>query len=532
MELPPSPWGVTYSAILTIFLALTVIAFISGRRRPNLPPGPRQWPIIGNLNLIGALPHRSIKKLSQKYGPLMQLQFGSFPVVVGSSVSIARLFPKTHDLAFAGRPNTSSGEITAYNRCGITWSIYGPHWRLARKMCASELFSPRRFDSFEHIRSAELRGLLRRLFDAAGEPLLLKDYFSIHSFNVISRMVLGRRYLDPTDEDQLKPPPPVSEEEFKRLMDELFILNGVLNFGDFIPWLNFLDLQGYIRRMKALTVNFDPFFEHVLDEHISLRVKERVNFSPNDMVDVLLQFAEDPSLEVKLDKNSLKGLIQNIIAYSEFLFPDLIAGGTETSAVTVEWAMSELLRKPQIMKKATEELDSVIGEERWVEEKDAQDLPYIEAIVKETLRLHPVVPLLIPRQAREDVVVDGYDILAGTRVLVNTFAIQRDTTIWEDPDEFLPERFLGRDVDVKGHHFELLPFGSGRRMCPGYTVGLRVIQSSLANILHGFNWRLPDGIKAEELSTEEIFGLTMPKKVPLVAVAEPRLPPQMYRICY
>ncbi|KAI0494547.1 hypothetical protein KFK09_024685 [Dendrobium nobile] len=519
MELPPSPW-LTYSAILTLFLALFVIAFISGRRRRNLPPGPRQWPIIGNLNLIGALPHRSIQKLSQKYGPLMQLQFGSFPVVVGSSVSMARLFLKTHDLAFAGRPNTSSGKITAYNRCGITWSTYGPHWRLARKMCASELFSPRRIDSFEHIRSAELRGLLRRLFDAAGEPLLLKDYLSIHSFNVISRMVLGRRYLDPTDEDQLKPPPPVSEEEFKRLMDELFILNGVLNIGDFIPWLNFLDLQGYIRRMKALTLNFDPFFEHVLDEHISRRVKERDNFSPKDMVDVLLQFAEDPSLEVKLDRNSLKGLIQ-----------DLIAGGTETSAVTVEWAMSELLRKPQIMKKATEELDCVIGRERWVEEKDAQDLPYIEAIVKETLRLHPVVPLLIPRLAREDVVIDGYDIRAGTRVLVNTFAIQRDPTIWEEPDEFLPERFLGRDIDVKGHQFELLPFGSGRRMCPGYAVGLRVIQSSLANILHGFNWRLPDGIKAEELSTDEIFGLTTPKKVSLVAVAEPRLPPKMYRIC-
>lgn len=192
--------------------------------------------------------------------------------------------------------------------------------------------------------------------------------------------------------------------------------------------------------------------------------------------------------------------------------------------------MSELLKKPDIMRKAAEELDRVIGRERWAEEKDAQHLPYIEAIIKETMRLHPVAPMLVPRQAREDVVIDGYDIPAGTRVLVNMFTIYRDPSIWEDPDEFYPERFLGLEIDVKGHDFELLPFGSGRRMCPGYTLGIKVILSSLANILHGFNWRLPDGMKAEELSMDEIFGLSTPRKVPLVAVAEPRLPLQMYNV--
>ncbi|KAI0494548.1 hypothetical protein KFK09_024686 [Dendrobium nobile] len=519
MELPPSPW-LTYSAILAVLLTLIVKTMIKGgRRRPNLPPGPRSWPIIGNLNLIGALPHRSIHELSKKYGPLMQLQFGSFPVVVGSSVSMARLFLKTHDLTFAGRPKTAAGNYTAYNYSDITWSPYGPYWRQARKMCITELFSPRSLDSYEHIRSAELRGLLRCLFDAAGKPLLVKDHLSTLSLNVISRMVFGRRYLDPTAEDKAAPPPPVSPEEFKRMLDELFLLNGVLNIGDSIPWLNFLDLQGYIRRMKAVGKKLDRFMEHVLDEHIARRVKEGENFSPRDMVDVLIQFAENPTLDVKLNRSSLKAFSQ-----------DLIAGGTESSAVTVEWAISELLRKPHVMKKATEELDRVIGRERWVEEKDVQNLPYIEAIMKETMRLHPVAPMLVPRLAREDVVIDGYDIPAGTRILVNMFTIYRDPSIWEEPDEFRPERFLGLEIDVKGHDFELLPFGSGRRMCPGYTLGLRVIQSSLANILHGFSWRLPDGVKVEQLSMDEIFGLSTPKKVPLVAVAEPRLPLQMYDI--
>lgn len=206
----------------------------------------------------------------------------------------------------------------------------------------------------------------------------------------------------------------------------------------------------------------------------------------------------------------------------------MIAGGTESSAVTVEWAISELLKRPEIIKKATEELDRVIGRERWLEEKEIQTLPYIEAIVKETMRLHPVAPMLVPRQTREDVTFNGYDIPAGTRVFVNVWTIGHDPAVWDNPDEFRPERFLEKSIDVKGHDFELLPFGSGRRMCPGYNLGLKVIQVSLANLLHGFNWRLPDGMKAADLSMEEIFGLSTPKKDPLQAVVEPRLPAHLY----
>lgn len=208
----------------------------------------------------------------------------------------------------------------------------------------------------------------------------------------------------------------------------------------------------------------------------------------------------------------------------------MIAGGTESSAVTVEWAISELLRKPEMFKKATEELDRVIGRDKWVEEKDIVNLPYIDAIAKETMRLHPVAPMLVPREAREDCKIDGYDILKGTRILVNVWTIGRDPTIWDSPDEFLPERFIGKPIDVKGHDFELLPFGSGRRMCPGYSLGLKVIQTSLANILHGFTWSLPGNMRTGDLNMEEIFGLSTPKKIPLVAVVEPRLPLQIYNV--
>lgn len=198
--------------------------------------------------------------------------------------------------------------------------------------------------------------------------------------------------------------------------------------------------------------------------------------------------------------------------------------------MTVEWAISELLRRPEIFRKATEELDRVIGKNRWVEEKDIQNLTYIEAIVKETMRMHPVAPMLVPRLAREDCQVNGYDIPKGARVLVNTWTIGRDPKLWDRPDEFDPDRFMDREIDVKGQDFELLPFGSGRRMCPGYSLGLKVIQSSLANLLHGFKWELPDNMKGDDLNMEEIFGLSTPRKFPLVAVVEPRLPGHVYSL--
>jgi cytochrome P450 len=204
---------------------------------------------------------------------------------------------------------------------------------------------------------------------------------------------------------------------------------------------------------------------------------------------------------------------------------DLIAGGTESSAVTVEWALSELLKKPEVFAKATEELDRVVGRSRWVTEKDIPSLPYVDAIVKETMRLHPVAPMLVPRLSREDTSIGGYDIPAGTRVLVSVWSIGRDPELWDAPEEFMPERFIGSRLDVKGQDYELLPFGSGRRMCPGYSLGLKVIQVSLANLLHGFEWKLPDGV---ELNMEEIFGLSTPRKFPLEAVVEPKLPAHLY----
>ncbi|XP_031267955.1 trimethyltridecatetraene synthase-like [Pistacia vera] len=504
-------WVVLATAWLAALVFLKRIT-TSWRQPLNSAPGPKPWPIIGNLNLIGPLPHQSLHKLAQKYGSIMQLKFGSFPVVVASSAEMAKLFLRTHDHIFASRPPTAAGKYTTYNYLNITWAPYGPYWRQGRKIYLRELFSSKRLESYEFIRVEELRAFVSRLYTSSGKPIVLKDHLSRFTLSIISRIVLGKKYFCESKSETSV----VTLEEFQEMLDNLFMLNGVLNIGDWIPWMDFLDLQGYVKRMKVLKKRFDRFHDHVFDEHRAKREGVK-DFEAKDMVDSLLRLADDPKLDAKLTSDSVKGFTQ-----------DLIAGGTDTSATTVEWAMSELLKQPELMKKATEELDRVIGRERWVEEKDIPQLPYIDAIMKETMRIHPVAVLLAPHLALEDCNVAGYHIRKGTRVFINSWSLGRDPSVWDAPEEFRPERFIGKAIDVKGQSFELLPFGSGRRMCPGYSLGLKMIQSSFANMLHGFNWKLPGNVKPEDISMEEVYGLATIRKFRLVADMEPRLPLHLY----
>ncbi|CAM0912419.1 unnamed protein product [Alopecurus aequalis] len=520
MEQPP--WTSFLAAVL--FLAATTTLLLRRRRmhtrRYRLPPGPKPWPVIGNLHLMGALPHRSIRDLSARYGPLMQLRFGSFPVVVGSSPAMARLLLQTHDAALAGRLRTAAGRYTAYDHSDMLWSPYGAHWRRLRRVCLSELFSTARLASYEHIRHDEVRALLRGLHVAAtsgsgqgsgrGALVVVREHLFTATLGMISRMVLAGKYVSSSASG-------MTPEKFRRTMDEFFFLNGALNVGDFVPWLARLDLQGYVGRMKRVGATLDAFMERVLDEHAERRRQLDGEGSPVGdpcMVDVLLELADGDRLE----RDCVKALTL-----------DLIAGGTNTNGVTLEWAMSELVRNPKMLATATKELDSVVGSNRLVTERDIMDLPYLKAVVKETLRMHPVGPLLAPHEALEDTSIGGYDIPAGTRVLVNVWAIARDDALWDTPEEFHPERFLGDiKVDVMGHDFELLPFGAGRRMCPGYNLGLKVVHICLANLLHTFAWRLPDGMAPELLRMDEMFGLTTSRKIPLEVFIKPKLSANLY----
>jgi cytochrome P450 len=292
----------TFAALLLATVAVITLFRHLTRPKLNLPPGPKPWPIIGNLNLLtGPLPHRNMHALVQKYGPIMQLKFGSFPVVVGSSVEMAEAVLKTNDVKLADRPKIAAGKYTTYNYSNITWSQYGPYWRQARKICLMEIFSPKRLDQFETVRVQELHALLRKLFVSAGKPINARDEFSDLSLSVISRLVLGKNYTVKTGNQKQY----MSPKEFKEMIDELFLLNGVLDIGDSIPWLAFLDLQGYIKRMKAVGQLFDGFLEYTLNEHQQRR-KGVKDYVPQDMMDILLQLSDDPNLEVQLDRTAVK----------------------------------------------------------------------------------------------------------------------------------------------------------------------------------------------------------------------------------
>lgn len=195
----------------------------------------------------------------------------------------------------------------------------------------------------------------------------------------------------------------------------------------------------------------------------------------------------------------------------------MFLGGSDTTSTTVEWTMTELVRNPAIMKKAQEEVRRIVGKKTKIEDSDVDQMDYMKCVIKETLRMHPAAPLLAPRETTSSVKLGGYDIPDKTLVYINAWAIQRDPEFWEMPEEFLPERFENNKVNFNGQDFQFIPFGSGRRKCPGIAFGLASTEHMVANLLYWFDWKLPtnDDASLQEIDMTEKFGLTVNKKVPL-----------------
>ncbi|XP_068634461.1 cytochrome P450 71A1-like [Aristolochia californica] len=286
------------------------------------------------------------------------------------------------------------------------------------------------------------------------------------------------------------------KRRFYRALHEAQMLLGAFFFSDVQPWLGWIDsVTGLRGRLRKNFIDMDYFFEEVITEHLDpMRTK------PNheDFIDVLLRSVK----ELDLTRDHVKGVLM-----------DLLIGGTDSSASVVEWAMAELIRKPSTMKKVQEEIRRVVGNEGKVEETHLTHLQYLRFVVKETLRLHPPTPYLIPRENKQHCRINGYDIFPKTRVIINALAVALDPDSWENPDEFQPERFKNVDIDYTGQDFQFLPFGAGRRGCPGVIFGVMTVELALANLLYSFDWELPGGM--EELSMEELYISVVQRKNPL-----------------
>ncbi|KAI3703421.1 hypothetical protein L1987_73479 [Smallanthus sonchifolius] len=279
--------------------------------------------------------------------------------------------------------------------------------------------------------------------------------------------------------------------------------------------LSWFDLQGRQQDMQTRL----EFVDRVLDNIIEGRIKENSSGIKGDVEGHERKDFLQILLELKDQKDAPTSF--NIIQIKALLM-DIVVAAKDTTSTMVEWVMAEILHNPDVMRKVEDELTEVIGMKNIVEEYHLPKLTYLDAVIKETFRLHPPLPLplLVQRCPDKSCMVDGYNIPKGCIVYMNIWAIHRDPKNWTNPLEFKPERFLSDNWDYNGNNLKFLPFGAGRRICPGIPLGEKMLAYILASLFHSFEWRLP---KDEELEVSDEFGFVTKKKIPLIAIPSQRL---------
>ncbi|WCJ31803.1 Cytochrome P450 71AU50 [Euphorbia peplus] len=491
------------SIITLLLIALIIFVFQAWlkSRKNNLPPGPIGLPIFGSLHLLGKFPHRTLHRLAKKYGPIMHLRLGLVSTIVVSSPKAAESFLKTHDLAFASRPSHAVAKYMTYEGTNLSFAPYGSYWRNARKMCTVELLSTLKINLFRCMRKEELNLLVDYIMEAArdGVAVDLSAKVASYSKDMSCRMVFGKKYLDKE----------FDERGFMAVMEEGMRLAAAPNLGDYIPQIAPFDLQGLVKKMKALSKVFDAFLEKIIDEHIQFKDD---NNRTKDFVDVMLAFMGSEESEYCIGRDNIKAIML-----------DMLAGSMDTSATAIDWTLSEIMKHPRIMKKVQNEMEQKVGMDRMVEESDLENLDYLDMVIKESFRLHPIAPLLVPHKAMEDTMVEGFLIPKDSNIFINAWAIGRDPSVWSDAEKFLPERFIGSNIDIRGRDFQLIPFGSGRRGCPGLQLGITVVRLVVAQLLHCFDWKLPNDMLPVELDMTEKLGIVTLREKHLKAIPSYRL---------
>ncbi|KAK9277061.1 hypothetical protein L1049_006600 [Liquidambar formosana] len=491
------------AAVLAISCYLWVF---TKKETPPIPPGPRGLPLVGNLLSLDPQLHTYFAALSRTYGPILKLQLGNKVGIVVSSPATARQVLKDHDITFANRDIPVAGRAATYGGSDIVWTPYGPEWRMLRKVCVLKMFSNATLDGVYALRRREIRQTVGYFYSQVGSPVNVGEQMFLTVLNVVTSMLWGgtvkgevRASLGAT---------------FRQVVTEMTELLGKPNVSDFYPGLARFDLQGIEKQMKGLAIRFDQIFDKIIDQRLKIDKEggsrtEDSGKEGNDFLQFLLQLKNEGDAKTPLTMTHVKALLM-----------DMVVGGTDTTSNTVEFAMAEMMNKPETMRKAQQELEKEVGKDDIVEESHIHKLQYLHAVMKETLRLHPALPLLVPHCPSESCTVGGYSVPKGARVFVNVWAIHRDPSIWENPSEFDPERFLNGKWDYSGKDFNYFPFGSGRRICAGVAMAERTVMLSLATLLHSFEWKLPQG---EKLELSEKFGIVLKKERPLVAIPTPRL---------
>lgn len=528
------------SFVFPLLIILGYLLLIIIRRRSTshhklnyrLPPGPKPLPIIGNLHeLLGETIHAGLRRLAEAHGPLIHLKLGQNSAVVASSIDAASEILRTQDGVFCTRPRLFAVNYFTYGGRDIGASPYGDRWRKLRRFATAKMFCPRQVRYFSFIRREEVDVMVGSIRKSASNAINISEV-GLCLFNNITFREIFRTRVSEAGECLASP--------HHGLIMDMMIMMAEFNVGDYFPsfwWLDFLSGWRFklYRRFREMDRIFDeaiqrrmssrPHNDNIIDNNNANNVNN--NKTNNDeevegdfLDDVLKREVElDPSIGFLFSRKQSKALLM-----------DMFSGGSDTSSVALEWAMTELMKNPETMKKAQEEVRRVAGDiEGKVEESKMEQLHYLKMVMKETLRLHPPTTLLAPHMCMQDTKIHGYDVPAKTMAIINVWAIGRDSKYWVEPEAFRPERFAEGEEDqssVKGTGGgtalgSMPAFGLGRRMCPGMTLGLASIHLALANLLYSFDWSLPAGMTAEDIGTEERFGLSTRKKLPLLLMAKP-----------
>ncbi|KAI3834133.1 hypothetical protein MKX03_018088 [Papaver bracteatum] len=511
------------------------------------------WPIVGHLSqLNGSTPlFKILADMSDKYGPIFIVRFGMYSTLVISSWEMSKECFTTNDRLFASRPPSAAWKYLG--EAMFAFSPYGPYWREIRKIATLQLLSHKRLELLKPNRYLEINNCMTRLYDywmehcnqikqngatslTTSVKVDMSQVFGELTLNVVLKTIVGKTlFLKKNKEDHHK------EEEVAQKLHKsvitFFKMAGVSVASDALPFLGCVDLDGQKKQMKRVSKEMNLIVSKWLEEHQEKKrlqtlesdgAERKANDDENhDFMDMLMSVLDQENEDLFF------GYTRDTVIKATCL--NLILAASDTTSVTLTWALSLVLTNPSVLRKAQDELDTKVGKERNVEGHDIDDLVYLQAIVKETLRLYPPGPLSVPHEAMEDCIVGGYEVKAGTRLLVHLWKLQRDPRVWSNPSEFKPERFLSQQdcgfggekayIDFRGQHYEYTPFGSGRRICPGIDFGVQTLHMTLARLLHAFDFDTGGGLA---IDMAEGLGLIMPKVTPLVVHLIPRLPATLY----
>ncbi|CAA7038106.1 unnamed protein product [Microthlaspi erraticum] len=477
------------ATIILCFFGFLCLYLLFKKKKDGLvlPPSPPSLPIIGHLHyfILSLLhhksfqPHKLFHKLSSNYGPLLHLRVVNMPIVVVSSASLAYEIFRAQDVNISSRNVPTTEGSLFYDTYGFVMAPYGEYFKFMKKLIVANMFGPHAQEQSRSIRAHELEMFYERLLDKARKKEsveISKEAMKLMG-NIICKMSMGRSFTQEYGEAGS-----IQGLVTKSAGLDIPLILGVWLFGQ----LEKLGISLFKKDITGLSKKYDELLERILVEH-----KEKPNTDGcTDIMDVLLAVSEDENAEYKITRNHIKSL-----------FVELLFGGLDTTVNSIQWTMAEIINNPIIIERLKEEIDSVVGKSRLVQEKDLPNLPYLQAVIKEALRLHPPAPY-IPREFQQGCKIGGFSVQGKTRLVVNLYSVMRDPNVWEDPLEFKPERFLTwQQEERKEQALKYIPFGGGRRGCPASNLANMIVGTTIGMMVQCFDW----DIKGEKVNMDEWY---------------------------